>query len=133
MEGGDGRRLTSRLELPPRTAGPGGQSFIRLAISNRVSQLSTSTPWNAPAAPRAMSAGTSLTWKRKSPHITGVKQEADDAEFVRKKIKLSDLPIGGPQRSAIDQLLLKFKKSGEFDKLRKAVFAQFESSVRDFH
>lgn len=76
-----------------------------------------------------MAQGTSLTWKRKSAHITGVKQETDDGEFVRKKLKLSDLPIAGTQRSAIDALLLTFKKSGEFDKLRKAVFAQFEQSV----
>ncbi|KAF2425730.1 hypothetical protein EJ08DRAFT_594200, partial [Tothia fuscella] len=75
-----------------------------------------------------MSVGTSLTWKRKSPYISGAKPEEDNGEFTRKKLKLSDLPLGSAQRSTIDALLFKFKKSGEFDKLRKAVFAQFEGS-----
>jgi hypothetical protein len=79
--------------------------------------------------PKAMAAGSSLTWKRKSAHLTGAKEEVDDGDFVRKKLKLSDLPLGGTQRSTIDALLLTFKKSGEFDKLRKAVFSQFEQSV----
>jgi hypothetical protein len=76
-----------------------------------------------------MSISHSLTWKRKGLHTSGPKPEPDDGEFQRKKLKLSDLPITGAQRSTIDGLLLTFKKSGEFDKLRKAVLAQFESSV----
>jgi hypothetical protein len=71
----------------------------------------------------------SLTWKRKGPQIRGLKKEADDAEFTRKKLKVSDLHITGDQRQSIDALLLTFRKSGEFDKLRKAIFAQFEASV----
>jgi hypothetical protein len=86
-------------------------------------------PRISPAAPTAMATGSSLTWKRKSAHLTSVKDEADDGDFVRKKLKLSDLPVAASQRSTIDALLLTFKKSGEFDKLRKALFAQFESSV----
>lgn len=75
-------------------------------------------------------AGTSLTWKRKTAFTsTPVKQEDDDEEFTRKPLKLSDLPITASQRATVDGLILKFKKSGEFDKLRKAVFAQFEQSV----
>jgi hypothetical protein len=77
-----------------------------------------------------MAAGSSLTWKRKSVQLSSSKDEADDGEFVRKKLKLSDLPVAATQRSTIDALLLTFKKSGEFDKLRKALFAQFENSVR---
>jgi hypothetical protein len=82
-----------------------------------------------PTAPKEMATGSSLTWKRKSVQLAGPKDEVDDGDFVRKKLKLSDLPVAATQRSTIDALLLTFKKSGEFDKLRKALFAQFENSV----
>jgi hypothetical protein len=56
---------------------------------------------------------------------------ADDAEaFIRKRIKLSDLPITSSQRKDIDGLLQTFKKKGDFDKLRKQIFSEFTSSVR---
>lgn len=67
----------------------------------------------------------SLVWKRPVAHT----QPADDGEFRRKKLKLSDLPVSAAKRSAIDGLLLTFKKSGEFDKFRKGIFGQFDSSV----
>lgn len=82
-------------------------------------------PKDVPLGPRSMSVSHSLVWKRPSGKV----DKADDAEFRRKKLKVSDLPISGAQRSAIDGLLLTFKKSGEFDKLRKSIFAQFEGSV----
>ncbi|KAF2398839.1 hypothetical protein EJ06DRAFT_558017 [Trichodelitschia bisporula] len=54
--------------------------------------------------------------------------EPDESEFVRKPFKLADLPLNPAQNSAIETLLNTFKKSGEFDKLRKTVFAEFEQS-----
>ena len=53
----------------------------------------------------------------------------DDNAFVRKKLKVSDLPTTATQRSNIDGLLHTFTKKGEFDKLRKSIFAKFEQSV----
>jgi hypothetical protein len=53
----------------------------------------------------------------------------DDNPFVRKKLRVSDLPITATQRSTIDSLLHTFTKKGEFDKLRKSIFAKFEQSV----
>ena len=91
-----------------------------------ISQTVDDLPKYTPTGPRDMSISHSLVWKRPA-----VAPEPDDAEFKRKKLKLSDLPISGAQRATIDGLLLTFKKSGEFDKLRKSIFAQFESSVRD--
>ena len=77
------------------------------------------------AAAKEMSVSHSLVWKRP------VAQTApDDGEFRRKKLKLNDLPVSSAKRTAIDGLLLTFKKSGEFDKFRKGIFSQFESSVR---
>jgi hypothetical protein len=71
-----------------------------------------------------MSVSHSLVWKRP------VAQTApDDGEFRRKKLKLNDLPVSSAKRTAIDSLLLTFKKSGEFDKFRKGIFSQFDSSV----
>lgn len=85
-----------------------------------------------PTAPaRNMSVSHSLVWKRpglaQSTQTTAA--QADDGEFRRKKLKLNDLPIASAKRTAIDGLLLTFKKSGEFDKLRKGIFNQFEISV----
>lgn len=52
-----------------------------------------------------------------------------DAAPPRKKLKLSDLPISQTKRSAIDNLLHTFRKKGEYDAMRKALFAQFEADV----
>ncbi|KAF2011287.1 hypothetical protein BU24DRAFT_466017 [Aaosphaeria arxii CBS 175.79] len=46
----------------------------------------------------------------------------------RKKLKLSDLPISQTKRSAIDGLHHTFRKKGEYDAMRKQIFAQFEAS-----
>ncbi|KAF2873661.1 hypothetical protein BDV95DRAFT_627518 [Massariosphaeria phaeospora] len=48
---------------------------------------------------------------------------------ARKKLKLSDLPISQSKRSAIDNLLHTFRKKGEYDTMRKLLFAQFEADV----
>lgn len=80
-------------------------------------------------APQFVGGGHSLVWKRPgltAPHPAPV---ADDGEFRRKKLKLNDLPVSSAKRTAIDGLLVTFKKSGEFDKLRKGIFNQFEGSV----
>lgn len=53
----------------------------------------------------------------------------DEHDFVRKPVKLSDLPINSAQRNAIDDLITQFKKQGKYDELRKEVFAEFQSSV----
>jgi COMPASS (Complex protein associated with Set1p) component shg1 len=60
------------------------------------------------------------------PQLNGLVKEED---FVRPPIKLSDLPITSTQRSAIDGLMNEFKKKGEFDRIRKSVFAEFNNSV----
>ena len=60
------------------------------------------------------------------PEPNGV---ADKHEFVRKPVKLSDLPIASTQRDAINGLMEAFKKKGEFDRIRNAVFAEFSTSV----
>jgi hypothetical protein len=54
----------------------------------------------------------------------------DDGHFVRAPVKLMDLPVASAQRSAIDALVLNFKRKGEFDKLRKSIYAEFTQSVR---
>ena len=48
---------------------------------------------------------------------------------VRKKPKISDLPLSSAKRASIDGLLHVFKKKGEFDALRKKTYAQFEQGV----
>lgn len=70
----------------------------------------------------------SLVWKangRGRAH----KKDAEDAEFTRRKLTAADLPLNVEQRQSIDALLNTFRKSGEFDKLRKAIFTQFDTSV----
>ena len=48
---------------------------------------------------------------------------------ARKRFKTSELPLSVTTRSAIDGLVVTFQKKGEFDRLRKQVWAKFESSV----
>jgi hypothetical protein len=67
------------------------------------------------------------TWKQ--PFIAPVNRPAEEQDFVRRKIKVSELPITSAQRQAVDGLLHTFKKNGEFDKLRKGVYNQFAQSV----
>ncbi len=50
----------------------------------------------------------------------------------RKRFKTTELPLTPGQRSSIDTLLHTFKKKGEFDVLRKKVWAVFDESVRQF-
>ena len=52
--------------------------------------------------------------------------------FVRKKMKLLDLPITSTQRSTIDSMLHTLKKKGEFDDIRKKLLKQFEEGVSQF-
>jgi COMPASS (Complex proteins associated with Set1p) component shg1 len=49
---------------------------------------------------------------------------------TRKTFKLSDLPVAASTNAAIDSLVSTFKKQGEFDRLRKQIWAQFDTSVR---
>jgi hypothetical protein len=53
----------------------------------------------------------------------------EEADFVYKRPKISELPITSSQRSQIDGLIDTFKRVGEFDKLRKQIYAQFMDSV----
>jgi hypothetical protein len=55
--------------------------------------------------------------------------DGDSHTPPRKRLKLSDLPIAQAKRSTIDNLLHTFKKNGEYDTMRKALFSQFESDV----
>ena len=72
-------------------------------------------------------AASTYTNRSAAPDANGV---ADKHEFVRKPVKLSDLPIASTQRDAINGLMEAFKKKGEFDRIRNAVFAEFTNSVR---
>jgi hypothetical protein len=47
----------------------------------------------------------------------------------RPNFKPQDLPLSQSKRSTIDGLVHTFKKKGEFDTMRKQVYAQFDSSV----
>lgn len=54
----------------------------------------------------------------------------DDEYSPRKRFKVSELPLNSSQRSTIDSLLHTIKKKGEYDALRKCVWAQYLESVR---
>ena len=47
---------------------------------------------------------------------------------LRTRFKISELPLVKEQRSAIDSLLLKFKKQGGYDSLRRQVWASYDTS-----
>ena len=53
-----------------------------------------------------------------------------EAYGFQRKIKLAHLPLSRIQRSVIDDLLNTFKKKGEYDILRKKIYAAFDESVR---
>jgi len=61
--------------------------------------------------------------------LEGDEQVLADVIPPRKRLKPSDLPISQTKRSIIDSLLHTFKKKGEFDALRKLLYAQFDSDV----
>ncbi|KAI4196279.1 MAG: hypothetical protein LQ350_006650 [Teloschistes chrysophthalmus] len=66
-----------------------------------------------------------------SPKVAlGVHPRGEEEEDLapRKRFKTSDLPLNATQRSAIDSLLHTFKKKGEYDVLRKKVWAQYLES-----
>jgi hypothetical protein len=46
-----------------------------------------------------------------------------------KKYKTSDLPLTQDQQTAIQSLLVAFKKKGGFDNYRKKIWADFDNSV----
>ena len=48
---------------------------------------------------------------------------------LRRKFKASELPLNASQRSAIDGLVSTIKKRGEFDRLRKKLWAEYTDSV----
>ncbi|KAF4551280.1 Hypothetical protein D9617_14g077370 [Elsinoe fawcettii] len=58
--------------------------------------------------------------------VDGIRIGGDDGP-VRKRIKISELPISSAKRSSVEGLLHVFKKKGEFDSIRKKVYSQFES------
>ena len=62
---------------------------------------------------------------------SSLQQPAESSTLpARKKLKTSDLPLKSDQRASIDNLLNTIKRNGEFDVLRKKVWAQFVESVR---
>ncbi|KAL8696578.1 MAG: hypothetical protein Q9224_002721 [Gallowayella concinna] len=64
-----------------------------------------------------------------STHVAfGLETQELGAIQPRKRFKASELPLSATQRSTIDGLLHTIKKNGEYDTLRKTVYAQFESS-----
>ena len=54
---------------------------------------------------------------------------AQDSRTTRKDLKLAHLPLSQDQRSVVNNLLNIFKKKGEYDVLRRAVYAKFDESV----
>ncbi len=68
-----------------------------------------------------MASVNNVSHKRSLDDLTGMQ---------RKRFKTSELPLTSGQRSSIDALLHTFKKKGEFDVLRKKVWANFNDHVR---
>lgn len=64
--------------------------------------------------------------------VEGTRPMMDDGP-VRKKPKISELPLSSAKRASIDGLLHIFKRKGEFDALRKKTYKQFEEGVRIFY
>ncbi|KAI4251811.1 MAG: hypothetical protein LQ352_004639 [Teloschistes flavicans] len=65
-----------------------------------------------------------------SPEVAlGAPPREEEEPPPRKRFKTSELPLNATQRSAIDNLLHTFKKKGEYDVLRKKVWAQYLESV----
>ena len=54
--------------------------------------------------------------------------DSSAAFSLRSRFRISELPLVKEQRSAIDSLLLKFKKQGGYDQLRKQVWASYDTS-----
>ena len=52
---------------------------------------------------------------------------------TRPDTKLVHLPLSQDQRSVVDSLLNTFKRKGEYDLLRKAVYAKYDASVSDIN
>ena len=55
-----------------------------------------------------------------------------DGEPLRKKLKVSDLPISQTKRAAIDNLMNTFRKKGPFDQIRRDIYSHFEADVSAF-
>jgi len=60
--------------------------------------------------------------------VEAVRVGGDDGP-LRKKPRISELPLSSVKRASIDALLHVFKKKGEFDALRKKTYKQFEEGV----
>ena len=60
--------------------------------------------------------------------VEAVRIGGDDGP-LRKKPRISELPLSSAKRASIDGLLHVFKKKGEFDALRKKTYKQFEEGV----
>jgi hypothetical protein len=55
--------------------------------------------------------------------------EPTDAPTETRRFQTSELPLSATVKTSIDQLVLTFKKHGEFDKLRRGIWGDFEQSV----
>ena len=61
-------------------------------------------------------------------------QEGAKVDLLQpKKYKTSELPLTQDQQTAIQSLLVAFKKKGGFDNYRKKIWADFENSVCWFY
>ena len=56
-------------------------------------------------------------------------KSVQDVPHIRPEVKLVHLPLSQDQRTVVDDLLNTFKKKGEYDLLRKAVYAKYDASV----
>lgn len=77
------------------------------------------------------------TWRARDRHtmatVAGKRGSSDEDENtgfgIRKKLKLSDLPLSSSKRADVEALVQKMKKKGYFDVLRKQGYSKFDSGV----
>ncbi|KAI9651820.1 MAG: hypothetical protein M1831_007570 [Alyxoria varia] len=86
--------------------------------------MAAASPTLAPGLKRPLDTTPDL-----SPNNNTSAQLDTTAPPHKKRFKASDLPLTSTQRSTLETLLHTFKKRGEFDSLRKKVFASFDTSA----
>lgn len=64
-----------------------------------------------------------------SNSIEGSRDEGGTASVLKKKYRVSELPLSSSQKSTIDGLVHTIKKKGIYDTLRKQVWAQYSDGV----
>ena len=76
--------------------------------------------------------GTYIIQRIAATEMTSIQRPFEDQDYSpRKRFKTSELPLTSTQRSTVDSLIHTIKKKGEYDALRKLVWAQYIESVRN--